>query len=240
MTPEDFAALTASRHSVRDFRPDPVPQEVLDAIWADATTAPSWSNTRPYQLAVATGERADRLRAGYRAEFAKVAPVRRKERAGLLKALLRGGLPDGDFKPWRPYPTDLQPRAVEVGKALYGHLGIGRGDRAAREQAELANMDAFGAPVIGFLLVHKGLLPFSAMDGGLLLQTILLSAKARGVDSCPLGVLAAWRRVLASEFELPRQYGLVTGFALGYASDAPVNDFRAHRPAVEMVPAKRV
>ncbi len=54
MTPEDFSTFVASRHSVRDFRPDPVPQQTLDAIWADATTAPSWSNTRSYQLAIAT------------------------------------------------------------------------------------------------------------------------------------------------------------------------------------------
>ena len=209
MTPEDFSTFVASRHSVRDFRPDPVPQQTLDAIWADATTAPSWSNTRSYQLAIATGDRADRLRAGYRAAYDKVAPVRRKERGAKLRALLSGSLPDGDFKAWRPYPPDLRPRSEQVGRALYEHLGIARGDWARRQEADRANMNGFG------------------------------SAKAHGVDSCALGAFAIWRRVLATEFDLPRRYGLITGFALGYASDAPVNDFRARRPAVELVAAKR-
>ena len=46
----------ASRRSTRDFLPTPIPQEILDQILTDALTAPSWSNTRPFKIAVATGE----------------------------------------------------------------------------------------------------------------------------------------------------------------------------------------
>ena len=63
MNPDAFSDLAASWHSVRDFRPDPVPPEVVEEILEDARQAPSWSNTRPFMLALATGERADRLRA---------------------------------------------------------------------------------------------------------------------------------------------------------------------------------
>ena len=74
MNPEAFSDLAAARHSVRDFRPDPVPGEVLDAILDDARQAPSWSNTRPFMVALATGERADRLRSAYVAEFDATLP----------------------------------------------------------------------------------------------------------------------------------------------------------------------
>ena len=50
MNPEAFSDLASARHSVRDFRPDPVPGEVLDAILDDARQAPSWSNTRPFMV----------------------------------------------------------------------------------------------------------------------------------------------------------------------------------------------
>ncbi|WP_010613409.1 nitroreductase family protein, partial [Actinomyces oris] len=90
--------------------------------------------------------------------------------------------------------------------------------------------------VIGFVLVHEGLMPFAALDAGIMLQTLFLSAKAHGVDSCPLGVLATWRRPFDAEFEAPSDYRLITGFALGYASEAPVNDFRAERRPVRLVP----
>ena len=61
----DFSALAASRRSTRAFTDREVPAEVLDAILADATTAPSWSNTRAFRVALATGERAQRLRDHY-------------------------------------------------------------------------------------------------------------------------------------------------------------------------------
>ena len=117
-------------------------------------------------------------------------------------------------------------------------MGIARKDREARDAAARRNCEAFGAPVIGFVLVHQGLMPFAALDAGIMLQTLFLSAKAHGVDSCPLGVLATWRRPFDAEFEAPSDYRLITGFALGYASGAPVNDFRAERRAVRLVPAR--
>ena len=46
----------ASRRSTRDFLPTPIPQEILDQMLTDALTAPSWSKTRPFKIAVATGE----------------------------------------------------------------------------------------------------------------------------------------------------------------------------------------
>ena len=104
MDPNAFSDLAASRHSVRDFRPDPVPDDVLDAILDDARTAPSWSNTRPFMLALATGERADRLRTAYVREFDKTLGVQHKERGAVAKLALSGNLPDGDDKVWAPYP----------------------------------------------------------------------------------------------------------------------------------------
>ena len=238
MDPNAFSDLAASRHSVRDFRPDPVPDDVLDAILDDARTAPSWSNTRPFMLALATGERADRLRTAYVREFDKTLGVQHKERGAVAKLALSGNLPDGDYKVWAPYPEDLRRHSFAVGKALYEHAGVARGDRSRRDEVNRHNCRAFGAPVMGFVLIHKKFLPYSALDAGLMLQTLFLSAKARGVDSCPIGILAAWRSPLDAEFEVPGNYNLITGFALGYASNAKINEFRAERRPVQMVPPR--
>ena len=61
----DFSALAASRRSTRAFTDQEIPAEVLDAILADATAAPSWSNTRAFRVALATGECALRRRERY-------------------------------------------------------------------------------------------------------------------------------------------------------------------------------
>lgn len=233
---EMFSTLAASRHSVRAFKPDPVPSDVLDAILADASAAPSWSNTRPFALALATGERADRLRAAYTEEFDRTLDVQHRKPLAAAKLVLSGHAPDGDYKVWKPYPDDLRPHQVEVARLLYGAYGVERHDHEGRDRANRRNAAAFDAPVIGFAFVHKGLMPFSALDAGIMLQTLWLSAKAHGVDSCPLGILAAWRRPVDAEFDVPRDYALITGFALGYADpDAPVNAFRAPRRPVSLI-----
>lgn len=118
-----FSTLAASRHSVRAFKPDPVPSDVLDAILADASAAPSWSNTRPFALALATGERADRLRAAYTEEFDRTLDVQHRKPLAAAKLVLSGHAPDGDYKVWKPYPDDLRPHQVEVARLLYGAYG---------------------------------------------------------------------------------------------------------------------
>ena len=60
--PSSFSEFLASRRTTRDFITDkPVPQEILDQVLTDALTAPSWSNTRPFKIAIATGDTKDRI-----------------------------------------------------------------------------------------------------------------------------------------------------------------------------------
>lgn len=234
-----FDAVLHRRRSVRAFRPDPVPEELLAEVLGDAAQAPSWSNTRPYMLAIATGERAERVRAAYAAEFDRSAAAQHGDKAAMAKLALTGGMPDGDYKVWAPYPADLRMRSVRLGKALYTHIGIPRGDKAARDAYNRRNGEAFGAPVVGFVLVHSGLMPFAAMDAGLMLQTLFLSATAHGLATCPIGMLAAWRRPIDAEFEVPEDYKLITGFALGYADEeASINVFRADHDPIGLVPPR--
>ena len=180
--------------------------------------------------AVASGEQLERLRSSYGEAFDASMALRRRRPKALLKALRGEGIPSGDFKAWRPYPKELRPRSKKVGKGLYEHMGVDRADRASRDAAARRNVDFFDAPTVIWFFVHKGLLPFSAQDAGIMMQTLILAAKARGVDSCPLGVLSLWRHPVEEEFEIPKDYALITGLALGYASDDPVNDFRADHP----------
>lgn len=226
MNPADFSTLAASRHSTRAFRPDPIPPEVWEGILLDLPMAPSWSNTRPYQLAIATGERATRLKAAFQDAY-----------TATMAAVAAGETPPvtWDFDPIDKYPPVLKERSKDVGLRLYEHLGIERSDKAAREAQTRRNFDGFGAPLLGFVFVHQGLLPFSALDAGILLQTLFLSAKAHGVDSCALGSLARWRDPVAAEFEIDSDYKFITGFALGYAADDKANEFRAPRPPVELM-----
>lgn len=210
-----------------------MPEDVLAAVLDDARYAPSWSNTRPYVLAVASGQRLDRLRAAYLRAFDASLGLQHRQAGAVVRGLLlRRGFPDADFKTWGRYPPELRERSVKVGVGLYRHLGVERSDRAARDAQARRNCEFFGAPTVLWLFVHDALLPFSAHDAGLMLQTLMLSAQARGLGTCALGVLATWRHPIDAEFAVPRPYKLITGLALGYPSDAPINDFHAEHPPV--------
>ena len=224
------------RRSIRAFSSQPLPEALIHELLAQALTSPSWSNTQPYRVALATGEVLESLRSELSERFDAVTRWQRAPWWRKLGGLLRGGiLPDGDFRPVLKYPEDLQPRRVETGRGLYEVLGIGREDHAARDAQMGRNFRFFDAPAALFLFVHEGLGVYSALDAGIFLQSLMLAATDAGLGSCAQGALALWRSPLESRFQLPRHYKLLCGVSLGYVADQPVNRFRPSRRSVEEI-----
>lgn len=221
-----LAKLIRTRRSVRDFLPNPVPPELIDAVLADANQAPSWSNTQPYRVAVASGALRDRLAAELCARFDAATAAQRRGALGKLGLLVtRKGLPDGDFRTNFDYPRDLQARRRATGFGLYGVLGIARDDMDARTRQLRRNFEFFGAPTVMFVFVHSGLREFGVLDAGIFLQTLMLAAHARGLATCAEGALATWAGPVRAAFDVPRDYKLICGVAIGYASPHPVNRY---------------
>lgn len=226
----DFGQLVRSRRSVRDFLPDAIPDDLLERVLADATWAPSWSNTQPYYLAVASGPVRDRISAGLCDRFDKgMAAQSGGPLAKLTLLITRTGLPDGDFDTNLTYPDELQPYRRKTGFGLYNVLGIERGDKAARTRQMRKNFEFFGAPTAIFVFVHEGLKEFAVLDAGILLQTLMLSAQANGLATCAQGALATWPGPVRQEFNVPEHYKLICGVSIGYASDHDVNGFNPGR-----------
>jgi nitroreductase len=230
INPKDFSAFLASRRSTRDFLSKPIDSGVIEELITDGLTAPSWSNTRPYLVAVASGEVRDRISA----DMMRRAVVLAGFRAGNLADKIRFFLtpkawPISDFMMLKPYPVELQPRARRVGKELYGLIGVPRGDKQAREAQWMKNYEFFGAPVELFIFVHKGLGVFAANDAGLFSENLMLSAHARGLGTCAQGAAALWANAIRREFKVPAGYKLIYGIAVGYASEAVINTFGADR-----------
>lgn len=229
---ELLTALLHSRRSVRDFRPDAVDPALLEAILDDARHAPSWSNTQPYRIAIASGALRDRLATELCARYDLAMRAQRGGVLGKLKLLLtRKGLPDGDYQTNFEYPADLQPRRRATGFGLYQLLGIERGDRVAREAQMRRNFEFFGAPVALFVFVHAGLREFSVLDAGIWLQSLMLSAHAHGLATCAQGALATWAGPVRSAFAVPQGYRLICGVSLGYPSAHAVNAYDPGRSA---------
>jgi nitroreductase len=97
------------------------------------------------------------------------------------------------------------------------------------------NFEFFGAPTAVFVFVHEGLGAYSVLDAGFMLQTLLLSAHARGLGTCAQGALAMWAGPVREEFEVPEHYLLLCGVSIGYASDHAVNRYDPGRPSLDEV-----
>ncbi len=237
---EALSNLMRSRRSTRDFQSTPVSEELIHQLLADAITAPSWSNTRPFKIAVATGDVRDRISREFLARWGVLSRFRNGGLWTKVKILLRGyGLPTSNRLLVRPYVEELKPRAERVGKELYEWLGIKRGDRIARDEQWGRNYEFFGAPVELFVYIHKSLHIYAANDAGLMLQNLILSAHARGLGTCLQGAVIIWDDVIRREFEISDDYRLLTGLAIGYPTGAKVNEFKAHRLSVDEVTVKR-
>jgi nitroreductase len=76
-----------------------------------------------------------------------------------------------------------------------------------------------------FLLIGK----FAASDAGLFMQNLMLSAHARGLGTCAQGAVSTWEDAVRKEFDIPKQYSLLCGLALGYPSEHKINSFQAER-----------
>ena len=238
-TPEDFSQFLASRRSTRDFLSKPVAPEIIEQILKDSLTAPSWSNTRPFKVAVASGDIRDRISTEFLSRWSVLSKIMRKGILNKLRIVYsRYGLPTSNRSIAKPYPAELKPRAERVGREMYETFGVARGDRTARDQQWAKNYSFFGAPVELFIYVHKSLHIYAASDAGLMMQNLMLSAHAHGLGTCAQGAVAIWDDVVRKEFDVPKGYRLLCGISLGYPSDSSMNNFKANRLEVEELTLK--
>ena len=169
---DDFSALAHSRRSTRDFLPDLVSDADLDDVLEDGMSAPSWSNTRPFMFAIATGDQRDRISAALVARLQENAEV-------------PGMGMNPDYTHETPYPTGLIERSQRVGKGIYDTLGIDRADKESRFRFMQRNYEFFGAPVALFFFAHRGLSHFGTLDLGLFMETAITVGMPPPVNTKP-------------------------------------------------------
>ena len=236
MDPSVWQQFVASRRTTRDFLDKAVPEELIDKLLTDAMTAPSWSNTRPFMVGVAVGDRRDRISKEFLKRWQAASVALKPGIMGKLKLFVtRYGVPKSDYRVFRPYPKDLKPRQQKVGADLFGFIGIEREDIEKRQAQWGRNYEFFGAPVSLFIFTHSGLGEYSVSDAGLFMQNLMLSAHANGLGSCAQGASALWAEPVRAEFKVPKHYKLLCGIALGYPGSAKINQFEAERLGIDQI-----
>ena len=213
-----------SRMSVRAFRPDPVPRDMLQEILRVASRAPSGTNLQPWKVYVLQGESLKSL-------VGKVVEVHEALRAD--PALAADYKSAFDYYP-RQWISPYIDRRRENGWGLYGLLGIAKDDKEAMHRQHQRNFRFFDAPVGLLFTVSKALERGSLIDYGMFLQNIMVAARARGLDTCAQAAWNQFAKVVLPHVGAGEDEMMVCGMALGYAdTQAVVNRFHTPQEPVE-------
>ena len=204
----DFAIT--SRRSLRAFLPTPVPRETIESILAVASRAPSGTNTQPWKVHVVTGEAKSRLSAAVLAAHDD-------------PAVARTHTEEWDYYP-REWASPYVERRRKVGWDLYGLLGIGKTDRAAMHAQHGRNFRFFDAPVGLVFTIDRVMRQGSYLDYGMFLQSVMVAARGRGLDSCPQAAFMQYHRIIAEQLTIPATEMVVCGMSLGYADPSKVEN----------------
>ena len=214
----DWAII--SRRSIRAFLPTPVEPCEVRSILDVARHAASGMNTQPWRVHVLTGAAKERLSAA-------IAAV---DNDGDAAAALT--------EPYHYYPLEwvapFVDRRRKVGWDLYGLLGISKGDKARMHAQHGRNYRFFDAPVGLIFTVNRVMQAGSLMDYGMFLQSVMVAARARGLDTCPQVAFTKFHRVIAAGLGIPGTEMVVCGMSLGHADPAGVeNTLVTQRESVE-------
>lgn len=203
------AAIT-SRRSIRAYLDQPVAREDIEQILRVAGRAPSGTNTQPWKVYVLQGERKQRLS------------------AAILAAHNDPALAAQHTEEYAYYPREwVSPyidRRRKVGWDLYALLGLTRENKAGMAAQHGKNYEFFGAPVGLIFTIDRIMEQGSWLDYGMFLQSIMVAARGRGLDTCPQAAFTQYHKIIGAQLELPDNETVVCGMALGYADPGKIEN----------------
>jgi nitroreductase len=215
-----FQDVVRGRHSVRSFRPQAVPDEVIRSVLEDAQRAPSNCNTQPWQTHIVSGATREAMsRAILAADTAGVAT------------------PDFSFA-INDFEGVYNQRARDQGAAYYQAIGVARDAYDQRRDASRRNLEFFGAPHVALLFMPDvGDNVRVAGDIGMYAQTFLLSLTAHGLGGIPQTMLGFYAETIREGLGIELSSKLLFGISFGYPDEtSTANSYRIEKaPLTETV-----
>jgi nitroreductase len=217
----EFSELARDRRSVRGYRPDPVPRDVLDEIISVATQAPSSMNTQPWHFHVVSGEPLELIRAGN------------------TERMMAGSPPDREIRDHGAYQGDHRERQKVVAAQLFEAMGIDWGDKERRTDWAMRGFRQFDAPVSVVGTIDRDLADSTVayFDLGAAVYGMVLAAWERGLGTVINGQGISQSSVVRAHANIPEDQIIVITVAMGYpADDFPANAVQSkRRPVGEVV-----
>ncbi len=201
-----------TRMSIRGFKKESVPAEVLKKVIETARWSPSYKNSQPWEVLVLSGARKEGLS------------------AMLVDLLESGAEASPDLAAPTSWPDAEQARINQLFAKRKELTGI---DLSAPEmivKAKKVNFRFYGAPHAIYLFQDDSLSQWSLFDLGLFAQSLMLAAHAHGLGTVPQAFATDYAREVKNYLDIPQSKRLVLGLSVGYPDmEAPANGFRTDR-----------
>jgi len=214
----DALECIRTRKSIRAFKPEAVPREILAEVIDDAGWSPSYKNSQPWEVAVLSGAKKEALS------------------AHIIDLFENGEAPTPDIAAPTSWPGPEQTRIDHLYASRAEATGL---DLAAPEmvrKAKKANFSFYRAPHGIYLFQESSLTPWSLFDLGLFAQSLMLSAHARGLGTVPQAFATDYAKQVKQFLSIPETKRLVLGISIGYPNlDSPVNALHTERVGAEEV-----
>lgn len=214
----DTIECIKSRMSIRKFKKDPIPKEILIDLIDTAKWSPSYKNSQPWEVVIVSGQKKD--------ELSKI----------LIDLLEKGEKPSPDIPEPINWPEKVLNRINEHLKRRSEFFGIDLTDPEMLKKAKVANLRFYGAPHGIFLFQDKDLPLWSLFDIGLFAQNLMLAAHAKGLGTVPQAFLIDYSKEIKSFLSIPETKRLVLGISIGYPDlEDRANSYRSKRVAVDEI-----
>ena len=212
----DAESCLRGRMSIRGFKPEPVPREVLRELFDLARWSPSYKNSQPWEVLVLSGASKESL-------------------SRELLRLLEAGTPSRpDLAAPQGWPPAEEARINHLYQRRREATGVDLRDPAMVRKAKKANFNFYGAPHAVYLFQDSSLSQWSLFDLGLFAQSLMLAAHAKGLGTVPQAFVTDYAREIKEFLGLPAGKRLVLGLSLGYPKpESSVNQLRTDRVEVE-------
>lgn len=207
-----------NRYSVRGYKPEPVPDELIREVFDIARLSASGTNTQPWHVAVVSGDARDRLEA----ELCK---------------LFDDGVPQDSVFPRNAKMGDVYiDRRRHCGFSYYGVLGVERHDKEGRVAVARKNFEFFDAPHVAFFSMPNTFQFPQALDMGIFLQAVMLVMVEKGLGCIAQGSLAGYQEPVKEIADIPEGNEILVGLSFGFEDpDAHINTARMPREPLEMI-----
>ena len=210
----DYEEIAQDRRSIRGYKTDPIPREILEEIIHIAKHAPSSMNTQPWHFHVLTGEPLERIRKGN------------------TEKMMAGSSVDREIKLNHGYEGPHRERQIEIAVQLFEAMGIARDDKERRMDWVMRGFRQFDAPVSIVITVDKALADdtIAHFDCGAATYGLVLAAWSKGIGSVINGQGIMQSSVVRENASIPEDQVIMTCVAMGYPDDSFVaNDVKSRR-----------